>query len=59
MGENELVIKPARNVTLDERIKLAKDLHGNKHSIGQIAGILGVSKGTVYNYLNDYPYRNT
>lgn len=58
MGENESAIKPARNMTLDDRIKLAKELCRNNHSMGQIAGILNVSKGTVYNYLNNYPYRN-
>lgn len=57
--ENEPAIRPARNMTLDERGKLAKELYRNNHSIGQIAGILSVSRGTVYNYLNDYPYRKT
>ena len=59
IGENEPAIRPARKTTLDQRIKLAKHLYRNNHSIGQIAGILSISKGTVYNYLNDYPYKNT
>jgi len=53
------VIKPAKKMTRDEKIRLAKELKRNNHSIGHIAGILSVSRGTVYNYLNDYPYRNT
>ena len=59
IGENESAIRSSRTMTLDERTKLAKELNRNNHSIGQIAGILGVSKGTIFNYLNDYPYRNT
>lgn len=46
----------ARKTTLDERIKLAKELYRNNHSIGQIAKIFSVSRGTVFNYLNAYPY---
>ena len=53
------VIKTARNMTRNEKIKLAKELKQNNHSIGQIAKILGISRGTVFNYLNDYPHRNT
>lgn len=52
----ESTIKPARQMTLSKKICTAKELNGNNHSIGQIAKILGVSKGTVYNYLHDYPY---
>ncbi|MFC1919836.1 hypothetical protein ACFLWX_03505 [Chloroflexota bacterium] len=52
-------IKPAKKMTLDEKIRLAKELKKNNHSIRQIAKILVVSPGTVHNYLNDYPYFKT
>lgn len=59
IGGNESAIRLSQTMTLDEKTKLAKELSRNNHSIGQIAGILGVCKGTVFNYLNDYPYRST
>ena len=53
---DESTMKPARQMTLSVKIQTAKELSRNNHSIGQIARILSVSKGTVYNYLHDYPY---
>ena len=56
-GETGEVIKPAKKTTLDDKIRLAKELERNNHSTRQIAKILDVSPSTVHNYLNDYPYR--
>lgn len=52
---NEMVT--ARKMIREERINLAKELHRQGFSLGQIAKILGVSKSTVKNYIDDYPYR--
>ena len=50
----EMVI--AKKMSKEEKIKLAKELHRQGFTLGQIAKILGVSKSTVKNYLDDYPY---
>ena len=46
-----------QKMTREEKIKLAKELHRQGFSLGQIAKILGISKSTAKNYLDDYPYR--
>ena len=40
-----------------ERARHATEMHRRGASYGEIAKTLGVSKGTVVNYLKDYPYR--
>ena len=52
---DEMIIP--KNLTREEKIKRAKEMHRQGLSLGQIAEILGVSKSTVKNYLDDYPYR--
>jgi len=42
---------------LSQRIEKAKELKKQGLSLGQIAKLLGVTKPTVKNYLEDYPYR--
>jgi transposase len=44
-------------MSLQERIRKVKELHQEGLSLGQIAEMVGVSKGTVYNYVNNYPYK--
>jgi hypothetical protein len=57
MGVEASAAKLPKSLTLEERIQKARELRRRELSIGQIAKILGLSKGTVYNYLNDYPYK--
>ena len=40
-----------------ERIETAKELKQQELSLGQISKILGMSKATIKNYLDDYPYK--
>jgi len=42
---------------LSQRIEKAKELKRQGLSLGQIAKLLGVTKPTVKNYLEDYPYK--
>ncbi len=41
----------------EEKMKQAKELRRQGFSLGQIAKILGVSKSTIKNYIDNYPYR--
>ena len=50
-------LRPPRGLTPPEKTQLARDLRGQGLSYSQIAQRLGVSKSTVVNYLNNYPYR--
>jgi DNA invertase Pin-like site-specific DNA recombinase len=50
---------PARSpkrVTREQKKQRARDLRSQGASIKEISRALGVSVGTVYNYLKDYPY---
>jgi hypothetical protein len=47
-----------KKMTREEKIKLAKELHRQGFSLGQIVKVLGVSKSTIKNYIDNYPYRN-
>jgi hypothetical protein len=49
-------VKTPRNATGEERIEKAKELRKQGFSLGEIAHMLGVSKSTVMNYLDGYPY---
>ncbi len=53
----EVVAKAPKKTPLAERIERAKDLSRQGLSLGQIAKLMGVTKPTVKNYLEDYPYR--
>jgi len=48
--------RAAAKLTPQERAELARELYALGYSYSQIANQLGVSKGTVSNYLRDYPY---
>ena len=48
--------RPERS-TPAERAVVAKKMRGEGSTLSEIANALGVSKGTVVNYLKDYPYR--
>ena len=43
-------------MTLEGKVKLARDLRRQAFSLGEIAKMLGGSKSTVKNCLDDYPY---
>ncbi len=43
--------------SLSQRIEKAKELKRQGLSLGQIAKLLGVTKPTIKNYLEDYPYK--
>lgn len=47
---------PPRKTTLQERIQKAKSLHQGGMSYKEIAGVMGVTKSSAYNYVNGYPY---
>ncbi len=50
--------KTPKKMTLEEKILKAKELYAKGWSQGKIANYLGVaSKGTVFNWIHDYPYR--
>jgi len=49
--------KTPKKMTLEEKILKAKELYASGWSITRIAEYFGVSRGTVYNWLHDYPYK--
>jgi len=48
----------ADSLTLTEKIQKAKEMRAQGASIREISRTLGVSNGTVVNYLKGYPYKN-
>lgn len=48
---------PAKELTPEERAVKARELRAEGKSYGEIARILGVTRGTVVNYIKGYPYR--
>lgn len=49
--------RPGAKLTPENRADRAKDLRAKGYTYSQIANDLGVSKGTVLNYLKGYPYQ--
>ncbi len=56
-GAQSSATRTPKKMTLEERIKRARELHQSGLSLGQIARTLGVTKGTVFNYVKGYPYK--
>jgi len=56
--KGEAITRPPRKTPLEQRIERAKELKRQGLTNGQIAKMMGVSKATVKNYLEDYPYKN-
>jgi len=55
-GRESITTAP-KKTPLVERIEKAKELSRQGLSLGQIAKLMGVSKPTIKNYLEDYPYK--
>ncbi len=51
------VASPAKKMTLEEKIRKALERRAQGASLKEIADELGVSWGTIINYLRRYPYR--
>jgi len=51
------IARAPKKLSLGQRIEKAKELKKQDLSLGQIATLLGVTKPTVKNYLEDYPYK--
>ena len=49
-------VRPARKMTREERIEKAMELRRSGLSFKEIGRVLGVTKGTAYNYIKGYPY---
>jgi ribosomal protein L13E len=46
-----------KKMSREEKIKWAKQLRGRGFSYGEIARVLGISKSTANNCIDNYPYR--
>jgi len=53
----EMTARPPKKIPLERRIEKSKQLKQQGLSLGQIAKLMGVSKGTIKNWLDDYPYK--
>lgn len=53
----EIIARPPKKIPLEQRIEKAKQLKQQGLSLGQIAKLMGVSKATIKNYLEGYPYQ--
>lgn len=49
--------RPPNKMTKEEKKAKAKELQHSGLSSREIGKRLGINEGTVYNYVNDYPYR--
>ena len=49
--------KTPKKMTLKEKISKAKELYADDWSITRIQEYFGVSRGTIHNWLHDYPYK--
>jgi hypothetical protein len=58
-GDISTISKPriVGKLTLQEKMQKAKEMFKQKTSYEDIGLALGVSKGTAFNYVHDYPYR--
>jgi hypothetical protein len=56
-GSSPSTVRVAKRLTPRDKAQRAMELHEQGRSVGEIARELGVSRGTVVNYLRDYPYR--
>jgi predicted transcriptional regulator len=54
----ECKAKLARKMNVSERIAKAKEYEAQGFSRGQISRLIGVSKASITNYLDGYPYKN-
>ncbi|MFC1968640.1 hypothetical protein ACFLVX_04570, partial [Chloroflexota bacterium] len=54
----ECKVKLARKMNVSERIAQAKEYEAQGFNRSNIARLMGVSKATIKNYLDDYPYKN-
>jgi hypothetical protein len=50
--------KLAKKINVSERIAKAKEYEAQGFRRAQIARLIGVSKASIKNYLDDYPYKN-
>jgi len=57
-GDISTISKPriVGKLTLQEKMQKAKEMFKQKTSYEDIGLALGVSKGTAFNYVHDYPY---
>jgi len=57
-GDISHISKPriVGKLTVQEKKQKAKEMFEQKASYGDIALVLGISKGTAFNYVRDYPY---
>ena len=53
----QVIARAPKKTPLDERKEKAKELSRQGLSLGQISKIMGVSKATIKNWLEDYPYK--
>ena len=53
----EPIARPPKNTPLQQRIEKTKELKKQGLTNGQISKIMGVSRGTIKNYLEGYPYK--
>lgn len=53
----EVVARSPKKMPLNQRIERAKELKRQGLSLGKIAKLMGVTKPTIKNYLEDYPYK--
>ncbi len=56
-GGSQADPRVGRKLAPSERATHARELRSQGYSYGEIARVLGVSKGTIINYVHNYPYR--
>jgi len=58
LGGKESEKHPSK-MSIAKKKEKAKEVYENTRSLSQVAKYFGVSKGTVYNWIHDYPYKQT